>query len=310
MRKPLIVLSILLGIVFTQVAQAQELSGLFKAVSPSVVKITVYDKTRRPIKRGTGFFLASGVVVTNEHVISGGVYITFDGSQGQRFYAQHIVGIDKRNDLAVLILPAEAETNSVDLAKREPEIGEKVFVVGNPKGLGWTLSEGIVSSYRNFKDAGLRLQITADISPGSSGSPVFNMEGDVVGVVEATYEGGQRLNFELARDKPEGAVKRGGQRLVGLWRANVSEFKRQLKIFYYFGDNRDTDVTITTAEGETRSGNGKWRYADGVLYETFADGTNGKGSIKWITNDLFELTIMDNGESAYNGVKRYYRRIK
>jgi hypothetical protein len=75
-------------------------------------------------------------------------------------------------------------------------VGERVFAVGNPQGLEGTFSEGIVSSIRKVGMHKL-LQITAPISPGSSGGPVLNVKGEVIGVSVATYRGGQNLNFAI-----------------------------------------------------------------------------------------------------------------
>lgn len=77
-----------------------------------------------------------------------------------------------------------------------PEIGEKIYAIGNPKGLSGTISEGIVSGLRSDGESKL-IQITAPISPGSSGGPVINNEGEVVGVTVGTIASGQNLNFAI-----------------------------------------------------------------------------------------------------------------
>ncbi len=77
-----------------------------------------------------------------------------------------------------------------------PEIGERIYAIGNPKGLSGTFSEGIVSGVRNLQ-LSQELQITAPISPGSSGGPVLNSRGQVIGVAYASYSEGQNLNFAI-----------------------------------------------------------------------------------------------------------------
>jgi hypothetical protein len=117
---------------------------------------------------------------------------------GTTSYADYIIGRDERADLAVLLLPSGDKGDAfVEPAEDEPDIGERIFVIGNPEGLGWTLSEGIISAYREFSGIGLRIQMSADVSEGSSGSPVFNMKGEVVGIVQGSYRTGQRLNFAI-----------------------------------------------------------------------------------------------------------------
>ena len=75
-------------------------------------------------------------------------------------------------------------------------IGDEIFAVGNPKGLEGTFSKGIISAIRKIEEDTL-LQITAPISPGSSGGPILNTEGDVIGISVATFKGGQNLNFAI-----------------------------------------------------------------------------------------------------------------
>lgn len=77
-----------------------------------------------------------------------------------------------------------------------PEIGEKIYAVGNPKGLNGTFSEGIISGVRDIQANNI-LQITAPISPGSSGGPVLNSSGQVVGIAFSSYSSGQNLNFAI-----------------------------------------------------------------------------------------------------------------
>jgi tetratricopeptide (TPR) repeat protein len=87
--------------------------------------------------------------------------------------------------------------NWVKLTKDLPNIAEPVFVIGSPRGLEQTVSEGIVSAVRDLPEKGQMIQITAPISPGSSGSPVVNMKKEVMGVATLYLVGGQNLNFAV-----------------------------------------------------------------------------------------------------------------
>ncbi len=87
------------------------------------------------------------------------------------------------------------------VAKTLPEAGDRVLVVGNPEGLERTVSEGIVSAVRNVGDYGNVIQISAPISPGSSGSPVLNLKGEVVGVATFVDKEGQNLNFAVSAER-------------------------------------------------------------------------------------------------------------
>jgi len=99
------------------------------------------------------------------------------------------------------------------LSRNFPEIGERVVVIGSPLGLEQTVSEGIVSAIRGI---GRLLQITAPISPGSSGSPVVNMKGEVVGVATLQFTQGQNLNFAVSAERIS-KMKSGEGKTLALW---------------------------------------------------------------------------------------------
>ena len=86
---------------------------------------------------------------------------------------------------------------AIDVAREPPDIAERVLVVGSPMGLEQTVTEGIISAIRELPDVGTIYQITAPISPGSSGSPIINMKGKVVGVTSFFLQKGQNLNFGI-----------------------------------------------------------------------------------------------------------------
>ena len=99
--------------------------------------------------------------------------------------------------------------------------------------------------------------------------------------------------------------------MVGSWKANVVENGVAQEITVTFSANGLSEYFFKIPKtGQTGKSNGSWRYSDGTLFETYSDGASGKGSIKWIDNDTFDITIIDNGVPAYNGIVRRYRRIK
>jgi serine protease Do len=146
---------------------------------------------------GSGFAVGGGSVVTNEHVVADASKITVEptASRGTGPAAARLVADRPAVDLA--LLRSEIDMEGLPLGKFEAvTVGQPVFVVSNPKGLEATFSEGIVSSIRS-RNGNTVLQITAPVSEGSSGGPVLNEEGKVVGVVFAVREGGQNLNFAV-----------------------------------------------------------------------------------------------------------------
>ena len=98
-------------------------------------------------------------------------------------------------------------------------------------------------------------------------------------------------------------------KLVGVWRCNVTELGSETEITYTFAADGTSKAAFRNKRGQIGTDHGTWQYSDGVLYEKFPNGVSGKGSIEWIDDDTFEITIIDNGVPAYNGLKRRYRRI-
>ncbi|MBU0528462.1 S1C family serine protease [bacterium] len=163
----------------------------------STVSVIALDNIKQPLAYGSGFILEDGLVVTNVHVIedSKSAYILMNDNS-EKFYVSGYVAIDKENDL--VILKAEGVTGKpLKLASDElPEIGGRIYAIGNPKGLSGTFSEGIISGIREIENNDV-IQITAPISPGSSGGPVLNSKSEVVGIAFAGYSDGQNLNFAI-----------------------------------------------------------------------------------------------------------------
>lgn len=167
-----------------------------KKIIPTVVLIVMEDDNGQMLGLGSGFFVSKDIIATNFHVIENASrgYVKLVNQQS-KVNIEGVVGIDKSNDLC--LLKVNAENSFLELGNfKNVETGETIYVAGNPRGLEGTFSQGIVSSVRTMNDTKL-LQITAPISPGSSGGPVVNNQGLVVGVSVATFKDGQSLNFAV-----------------------------------------------------------------------------------------------------------------
>jgi S1-C subfamily serine protease len=180
------------------------LPELIRRVKPAVVSIVTYDARGDLKMTGSGFFVRPGQVVTNLHVIENAHRVevcTFDG-KGKRFIALGVTGIDAEGDLALLSVDMPgARPTVLELTRTVPEEGEKIFVIGNPLRLEGSVSDGIVAAVRDIPNLGKIIQITAPISHGSSGSPVFNMRGEVVGIVTIKVTNGQNISLALASSR-------------------------------------------------------------------------------------------------------------
>lgn len=180
----------------------ETLPNLVKRVKPAVVAIATYDASGEALMTGSGFFLRPGQVVTNLHVIRGAVRAeikTLDG-KGKVFPVNGTLAVDEEGDLALLSvdMPLASATRSTELAKDLPDEGETIFVIGNPLKLEGSVSDGIVSAVREVPNSYRIIQITAPISHGNSGSPVFNLKGQVLGVVTVKVTNGQNINLAIA----------------------------------------------------------------------------------------------------------------
>jgi hypothetical protein len=169
---------------------------------PSVVLI-VCDDGEGDTSLASGFFVASNVVVTNYHVIKGmvrgNVRSAVSHNKNEKWLITAILNFDEQSDLALIRVPEASKSNVpvLTLASNESvSIGQTIYALGNPEGLVGTISLGIISGLRTLNSQQL-LQITAPISHGSSGGPIVNSVGEVVGVAQGSLSEGQNLNFAV-----------------------------------------------------------------------------------------------------------------
>jgi S1-C subfamily serine protease len=155
---------------------------------------------------GSGFFIRPGQVVTNLHVIRGATRAeikTLDG-KGKVHRVAGLLDVDEDGDLVLMSIDMGVDRpRSSELAVGLPDEGESVFVIGNPLKLEGSVTSGIVSAVREVPIVGSIIQITAPISHGNSGSPVFNLRGEVLGVVTVKVTNGQNINLAMASERVE-----------------------------------------------------------------------------------------------------------
>lgn len=161
----------------------------------ATVQIRSLDANGRVNGTGSGFFVsADGTIVTNFHVIEDAASLEIERDSGEIFDNVYYLASDPRRDTAILKIPV-GNAPVLPLGSDEPvETGSRIFVMGNPLGQTATFSDGLVSASRMTNGVQL-LQVTAPISPGSSGGPAMNDRGQVIGIATMFLEGGQNLNF-------------------------------------------------------------------------------------------------------------------
>ncbi len=197
--KLLSLISLIPGVVAAQSAPARkDIPAIAKAANGAIVTI-ITATNDKPIAQGTGFLVsADGVIVTNYHVIETGNVAIVKFPDDTAFPVDGVLAADKVRDLAVIKIHGKTFRTLTLGNSDHIQVGEEVVAIGNPLSLESTVSNGIISGVRTSKEHGRKfLQTTAPISPGSSGGPLFNMLGEVVGVNTMYLEGGENLNFAI-----------------------------------------------------------------------------------------------------------------
>jgi Tfp pilus assembly protein PilF len=174
------------------------LPDLIKTVKPSVVEITTYNSSDELSGLGSGFFTSSRQIISNWHVVDGCYRAEVKTTNGDIYPVKGILASDKEIDLVLLEVDIPSgKAHVLKVSANSADEGERVVVIGNPLGLEGTVSDGIISGIRDVPKLGRLLQLTAPISHGSSGGPVVNMQGEVIGVARGMLSEGQNLNFAV-----------------------------------------------------------------------------------------------------------------
>ena len=274
-------------------AQANEfksLSPLVKQLSPSVVNISTTSVTKGNVRQfgspfggkqddpfddffekffgdspqkefkrqglGSGFiFSEDGYIITNNHVVERATDIKVILQNGDSYVAE-IIGTDPKSDLALLKIEPEEKLPAVKFGNSDNlEIGDWVLAIGNPFGLGHTVTSGIISakgrslgfgSYDDF------LQTDAAINPGNSGGPLFNFDGEVVGVNTAIIARGQGIGFAIPINMTKNIVsqlKNGGKVVRGWIGVYVQQVTPEIAESLNLKDDSGALVADITADG-------------------------------------------------------------
>ena len=198
--KKLIVLTTLLCLLVVPPAFALTPQEVAETVLPSTVLVTITDASGQS-SFGSGFVVGTGQIATNQHVVKG---ITSGKVKLVGETIEHVVEsvsiVDTNRDLAI-VKASSLTASALTLGDSDTvQIGQAIYAAGNPRGLTGTFSQGIVSAIRpegNIFVEDTIIQMTAAVSPGSSGGPVLNEDGEVIGIVFSQLTDGQNLNFMI-----------------------------------------------------------------------------------------------------------------
>lgn len=177
----------------------KDIPTIAKDSSGVIVSIITSGKDGRPVSQGSGFLVSKdGRIVTNYHVVQNASSAVVKLPNGAFYDVEGMLASDKDRDVAVIKAKGQNFRTATLGSSDRLQVGETVVAIGSPLSLESTVSSGILSGIRNMEGAGGKfLQITAPISPGSSGGPLFNMAGEVVGITTLYLKGGENLNFAI-----------------------------------------------------------------------------------------------------------------
>ena len=178
---------------------------IYSLASPAVFYIEMYDADGNAIKTGSGFFIsASGIAVTNYHVVIGGSSAKITMDNGEVHDVAGIYDYDWKNDIALIQINVRNVPYLETADASKLQTGETVYTLGSPLGLHATFSRGIVSQSMRDIQGVKYIQIDAPISSGSSGGALLDSAGRVVGVTSATAVGAQNINLAMPINLVEG----------------------------------------------------------------------------------------------------------
>jgi tetratricopeptide (TPR) repeat protein len=215
----------------------ENLPALIKRIEPSVVVILTYDREGRLIGQGSGFFISKdGDVITNYHVLQGASRATIRSWDASMYPVKKVVAEDREADLMrVSVDLGQGTATPLLVSTSLPQVGDRIIVIGTPLGLEKTVSDGIVAAIREIPEFGKIIQLTAPISQGSSGSPVVNMNGEVIGIATFIILAGQNLNFAISGENIARLTSGEGQTLSEREETRVEEMISLAEQLYSIG---------------------------------------------------------------------------
>lgn len=182
-------------------------SADFSAIVNDILQSVVSVKTN--IGQGSGAIIdRKGYIITNVHVISGASSIRAAAYSGSTYDANTIVGYDSAADIAVLKINAPGLKALSFGDSDDVKVGEKAIAAGNPAGLAFTVTEGIVSAFRTSQNGIKYIQTDVPINPGNSGGPLINAKGEIIGINNFKAGGFEGLGFAISSNNARSAASK------------------------------------------------------------------------------------------------------
>ena len=285
---------------------------LVKKIQPAVVTVVAYDADKNVTNLGSGFFIDNlGDLITNYHVLDGAYTAQIKTYDRKLYPIEWVVAENKHADLIkVRAKIPESSIHWISVTETEPSVADRVLVVGSPMGLEQTVSEGIISAFREMPVIGKVFQLSAPISPGSSGSPVINMKGKVVGVVSFQAVKGQNLNFAVSSAgilnlKSDAAIKTLSEWTYDIKMKTPKLVEKLCKEGFRFsirGEFKDALNYFKQATETSPDDTLAW-YGLGSCYDGLDQQKEAIAAFKHV------IRIDPKNAEAYFNIARYYRKI-
>ncbi|MCB2339645.1 S1C family serine protease [Clostridium estertheticum] len=212
----------------TQVAVTGELTAkqIINKYGNAVVYVEVSDKNHNSIASGSGFIVKStGVIVTNFHVIKGSSYVSVTLQNGTKYDVKSVLNYNEKQDIAVLQLSNATNLSTVTLGRSDNvEVGDNVATIGSPQGYANSLSTGIVSGINRKNERGNDIQTTTSITYGSSGGPLFDMLGNVIGITYSGFDSAGNIGFVIPINEVKPFLATSNEKTLSQINSNTVSF--------------------------------------------------------------------------------------
>lgn len=290
-KKKIYILSFLVLIAGNLKGQTLTAEEIYEKVKDAVVVIFAYDYSDELVAQGSGVVLNDkGYVVTNYHVLSGNDRLEIMHGDEIIPYVD-IIGIDVEKDILILKIEEKKFPLVYIGDVKKLKVGQRVYAIGSPMGFENTLSEGIISGLRSYDELNKNyIQITASISPGSSGGAVLNDKGELIGISTSSVVEGQNLNFAIPISdvfavEISSYMKNNKYRIFDLYYLGINEYENgnYVKAIEFFSNYIK----------ENQNDEGVY-YNRGLAYDKLG---NFSGAIKDYTK---AIEIRPNYAAAYN----------
>ena len=195
----MIALALALSLGAPRARAGEPASAIVDHVKRAVVVVNSFDARGKLLTQGSGFFVGRGRIVTNLHVVGTAARVEVRTFDGETFAVEGLRAYDPGRDLALLeaSVPARSEVATLELAGARPLPGEEIFVVSNPRGAEWRVTSGHALAPWRLQEFGEMIPFTAAVSRGSSGGPVVNLEGRVVGIATMSFRRSGELHLAV-----------------------------------------------------------------------------------------------------------------